>query len=159
MLEIDIMIASPLWSGQPDAEAIVRDAIAAAAEKTAPGKSGEVAVLLTNDAAIGELNREWRGQDKPTNVLSFPAPEAKNGLPGAAYLGDIAISFETLANEAAAEDKVFAHHLAHLAIHGYLHLIGYDHMNEDDAAAMENLETALLGTLGIPDPYAIRAEG
>jgi probable rRNA maturation factor len=155
-LEIDVVIESPLWAEQPQAERIVHEAIIAAA-KRAGRDDGEVAVLLADDSTLRDLNRRWRGQDKPTNVLSFPASDGATlpQLSGqfAPHLGDIAIAFETLAREAEGEGKSFAHHLAHLSIHGYLHLLGYDHITEQEASVMEQLETALLATLGIPDPY------
>jgi probable rRNA maturation factor len=150
VLTLDVMVESPLWNNAPDAEAIIRDAITAAAKGTG-NDAAEVAILLTDDSAIREINRQWRDQDKPTNVLSFPSGEAGRE---ASHLGDIVIAYETLAREAEAENRPFANHLAHLAIHGYLHLLGYDHMTDADAAHMERLETTLLDQLGIPDPYA-----
>jgi probable rRNA maturation factor len=154
-LALDIVIESALWEEQSAAADIIRGAIdAAAAQVKAPAAKpdGEIAILLTDDAAIRVLNRQWRQQDKATNVLSFPSPAA--GL-NAAHLGDIVIAYETLAREADAEGRPFAHHLAHLAIHGYLHLIGYDHMTDSEAADMEQFETRVLAALGIPDPYAL----
>src|SRR5579862_9123291 len=115
-LEIDIQVASPLWQAQPLAEETVRTAIAAAAAELAA--DGEVSVLLTDDASIRTLNRDWRKLDKPTNVLSFPA--AKQA--GSALLGDIAIAYETLARECVDEGCDVLHHLAHLSVHGFLHL-------------------------------------
>lgn len=149
-ITLDVMIESPLWNKEPDAEAVVRRAIAAAAKSTAK-RDAELAILLTDDSAIREINRQWRDQDKPTNVLSFPSSTAGAET---AHLGDIVIAYETLAGEAEAENKPFAHHLAHLTIHGYLHLLGHDHMNDSEAETMERLEAALLGQIGIPDPYA-----
>ena len=145
---IDIQMQSPLWDAQPLAAPTVREAIAAAAAAlaTAPG---EVSVLLTDDTAMQKLNRDWRGIDKPTNVLSFPA--AKSGA--AAFLGDIVIAYETLARECADEHKVFLHHLAHLTVHGFLHLMGYDHQNDSDAGAMEGLESKIMLFMKIPDPH------
>jgi probable rRNA maturation factor len=144
---IDIQVQSPLWDAQPLAAQTVRDAIAAAAATLAT-PSGEVSIVLTDDASIQKLNRDWRGIDKPTNVLSFPA--AKSG--GAAFLGDIAIAYETLARECADENRVFLHHLAHLTVHGFLHLIGYDHQNDSDAGAMEGLESKIMLSMKMPDP-------
>jgi probable rRNA maturation factor len=149
-LTLDVIVESSLWEDQPEAETVIRETITVAAKSTARA-AAEIAILLTDDSAIRKINRQWRDQDKPTNVLSFPANEA--GLE-AGHLGDIVIAYETLAREAAAENKPFAHHLAHLTIHGYLHLLGYDHMSDTDAVQMEKLETALLEKLGIPDPYA-----
>jgi probable rRNA maturation factor len=145
-LEIDIVIESGAWP--PDAEGVVRRAIVAAAGSQKQA-AGTVAVLLTDDAAIQRLNATWRGLDKPTNVLSFPAPD---GNPGGA-LGDIAIAYETTAREAKVEDKPLAHHLAHLGVHGFLHLVGHDHEHDAQADAMEQLERDILATLGVPDPY------
>jgi probable rRNA maturation factor len=148
---IDIRVASPLWDAQPLAAQTVRAAIAAAAAALA-APDGEVSVVLTDDASIQMLNRDWRRIDKPTNVLSFPA--AKPG--SAAFLGDIVIAYETLARECAEEDKVFLHHLAHLTVHGFLHLIGYDHQSDSDADAMEGLESKIMGSMKMPDPYLAR---
>jgi probable rRNA maturation factor len=148
---IDIAIASPLWDAQPLAAQTVRAAIAAAAAALA-APDGEVSVVLTDDASIQKLNRDWRGIDKPTNVLSFPA--VKSG--GAAFLGDIAIAYETLARECADEHRDFLHHLAHLTVHGFLHLIGYDHQNDSDADAMEGLESKIMLIMKLPDPYRAR---
>jgi len=149
---IDIDIASAAWSAEPNAETCVRDALTAAAKRVSG--VGEVSVLLTDDAAVRVLNREWRGIDEPTNVLSFPAPQQRAGP---AMLGDIAIAYETVAREAAEEGKPFLHHLAHLAVHGYLHLMGYDHQTDSEAEAMEALERDILRDLRIPDPYRAEA--
>jgi probable rRNA maturation factor len=149
---IDIQVASPLWNAQPSAEQTVRDAIAAVAAALATG-DGEVSVVLTDDAAITKLNRDWRGIDKPTNVLSFPTPK------GAIMLGDIVIAYETLDRECANEARAFLHHLAHLTVHGFLHLIGYDHQNDIDADVMEGLESKIMASLKMPDPYRGRDLG
>jgi len=149
---IDVLVESPAWSAEPDAAATVRRAIQAAAD-AASGAAGEVAVVLSDDAAIRALNRDWRNLDKATNVLSFPAP-LHPGAP--VLLGDVVIAYETTAREAAAEGKPFAHHLAHLAVHGFLHLLGYDHESEPAAHDMEHLETRILARLGVPDPYLPR---
>ncbi len=141
---IEIQIRSELWHAEPAAEDTMRKAIAAAADSLAKTE-GEVSIVLTDDAALRTLNRDWRKIDKPTNVLSFPGK--------APLLGDIVIAYETLAREAAAEGKPFAHHLAHLAVHGFLHLLGYDHETDSDADAMEALERDILSRLRVPDPY------
>lgn len=146
---VDVVTQSELWSAHPDAEDLVRRAIEKAA--AFENKSGEVAVLLTDDATIRGMNATWRGLDKPTNVLSFPAGES-----AAPHLGDIAIACETVERESAAENKTFFDHLAHLSIHGYLHLIGFDHETDREAERMEHLETRILASLGIADPYADR---
>jgi probable rRNA maturation factor len=149
--ELDVVIECERWPA--DAEATVRGAIARAAEAVREDFAGRaLAVLLTDDAAVRRLNATWRGLDKPTNVLSFPAAP---GDPSGA-LGDIAIALETTVREAEAEHKPLAHHLAHLAVHGFLHLVGYDHEQDAQAEEMEALERKVLATLGVPDPYAMQ---
>lgn len=149
---VDIIVDSPAWAAAPDAAEIVRRAIAEAAIAVPPDANGEVAVALTDDATLRALNSQWRGLDQPTNVLSFPsAAPARGRTP--VHLGDIAIAYETVAREARQEGKPFAHHLSHLAVHGFLHLMGYDHESEGDAETMERFERAILARLGIPDPY------
>ena len=155
---IEILVDSARWSGRRGVQPLLRRAIAGASAalpaKSARSTSGaEVAIVLTNDSAIRKLNRTWRGKNKPTNVLSFPADSQAGPHP---LLGDVVIAYETLAREARAERKPFDHHLAHLAVHGFLHLIGYDHENDADAEEMEALEQDVLAQLGIPDPYAAR---
>lgn len=111
-------------------------------------------LVFTDDASIRAINAEWRQQDKPTNVLSFPAfPLAPGGMPGP-MLGDIIIARETVEREAVDLDKGVDEHLTHLMVHGLLHLFGYDHMNDEDAELMEGLETRILARLGLSDPYA-----
>ncbi len=151
LADIDLVVESARWSACTAAEAIVHRAIEAAA--LAVGKPGTVAVLLTDDASIQAMNVQWRGIDKPTNVLSFPAAVLA-GASGEPHLGDIAIAYETVAAESALENKTFADHLAHLAVHGYLHLVGFDHETDAEAVRMEHLETQILSGLGIADPYA-----
>jgi probable rRNA maturation factor len=152
---IDIVVASMLWTAQPEAEATIRRAVGEAA-RTSPQES-EVAVVLTDDASIRTLNREWRGIDAPTNVLSFPASQRGRDPAGApAPLGDIVLAYETVAREADADGKPFAHHLAHLAVHGFLHLLGFDHEQDNDAEAMEALELKILARLDVADPYRQR---
>lgn len=154
--EIDFDIQSPLWDRLPEAENTVRAAIAAAAA-VAPA-TGEMSVILTDDDAIRVLNRNWRQIDKATNVLSFPAAAPKvTGVPP--LLGDVIVAYETLAREAAEEEKPPLHHLAHLVVHGYLHLLGYDHQNDSEADAMEGLERQILARLDIADPYRVRETG
>jgi probable rRNA maturation factor len=112
----------------------------------------ELSVVLTDDAEQQELNRQWRGIDKPTNVLSFPQIEPF--APVAGLLGDIILARETLEREAAELGTSFTDHFTHLLVHGFLHLLGYDHVEEADALAMEALETQILQSLGIADPYS-----
>ena len=156
----EVLVVAECWQNQADAEAVIHRAIATAAEiADADVGETELAVMLTDDAGIRTLNNNWRGIDKPTNVLSFPAlqPTGPSGPDDAPrMLGDIAIAYQTTRKEADDEQKPFDHHLSHLAVHGFLHLIGYDHENDADAEIMESLETEILAQLGIPDPYADR---
>ncbi len=154
----EILVVADCWRAEADAEAIIHRAIETAAGMVDEDTGdAELAIMLTDDAGIHTLNANWRGIDKPTNVLSFPAlqptgPSLSDDPPR--MLGDIAIAYETLRREADDEHKPFSHHLSHLAIHGFLHLIGYDHETDEEAGEMENLERRILARLGIPDPYA-----
>jgi probable rRNA maturation factor len=156
----EVLVVAACWQTEPDAEAVIHRAVATAAEiADADTGEAELAVMLTDDAGIRTLNSNWRGIDKPTNVLSFPAlqPTGAGGPDDAPrMLGDIAIAYETTRREADDEQKPFDHHLSHLAVHGFLHLIGYDHEKDDDAETMESLEAEILAQLGIPDPFADR---
>jgi len=149
-VKIDIRIESDLWKQQREAATGARRAIAEAAASAARSKC-ELSVLLTDDPAIRVLNCDWRSVDAPTNVLSFPAPRAGGDRP---FIGDIVLAYETVAAEAQLERKPFAHHFAHLCVHGFLHLLGYDHEKDEDAARMEARERAILASIGIEDPYA-----
>lgn len=119
----------------------------------APSPATELSILFTGDAASRRLNAEWRGKDRPTNVLSFPAmPVGADGsLPP--MLGDIVLAAETIRREAEDEGKPFEHHLAHLLVHGILHLLGHDHEDGAEAESMEATERRVLARLAIPDPY------
>jgi probable rRNA maturation factor len=155
----EVLVVADCWQTEPDAEAVIHRAIEAAAGIAgADVGEAELAIMLTDDSGIKTLNSNWRGIDKPTNVLSFPALQPAAGAPDDVprMLGDIAIAYETTRREADNEQKPFDHHLSHLAVHGFLHLIGYDHERDDDAEAMESLEQEILAELGIPDPYADR---
>jgi probable rRNA maturation factor len=148
---IDIEVEAAAWTkALPDAGALVL--AAAQATLDSEGATGEgVALLLTDDESLRELNARFRRQDKPTNVLSFPAPQNPER-----FLGDVALAFGVCAREAAQQGKPLAHHLQHLVAHGVFHLLGYDHETDAQAEAMEGLERAVLAGLGIPDPYAAR---
>ena len=156
----EVLVTAECWQAEPGAEAVINRAVAAAAEMAdADTGDAELAVMLTDDSGIRTLNQNWRGIDKATNVLSFPAlqPTGPTGPDDAPrMLGDIAIAYQTTRREADEEQKAFDHHLSHLAVHGFLHLIGYDHETDDEAEAMESLEREILAQLGIPDPYADR---
>jgi len=158
---LDIVVESPLWAAQRGVKTVLRRAIAAAAAMVST-TDGELAIVLTDDSVIRALNRHWRGKDEPTNVLSFPTsiplppPHAREGRSAPRLFGDIVIAYETTAREAKAEHKPLRDHLAHLAVHGFLHLVGYDHAAEEEAAAMEALEIAVLARLDVPDPHIAR---
>ena len=146
MIEIEIEDAA--WTADlPEAEALVRAAGQAVLDHE--GQTGGVNVLLADDQTLRDLNHRFLKKDKPTNVLSFPAlPNAERNL------GDVALAHGVCAREAAIQGKPLSHHLQHLVAHGVLHLLGYDHMTDAEAAEMEGLERAVLAGLGIPDPYA-----
>jgi probable rRNA maturation factor len=153
VIELDLMIEAGAWDRLGNAQALAeRAAEAALAVTYEAGGEYEASVMLTDDAHIREINRTWRGRDKPTNVLSFPAPE-QPGATGPRHLGDIALAYETLMRESEEESKEPAHHFAHLIVHGVLHLLGYDHEVEAEAEIMEGLEVKALASLGIADPY------
>jgi probable rRNA maturation factor len=149
VVKIDVRVESGLWKRKDDIKSAARRAVTKAADVLST-PSSELAIVLTDDSAIRLLNRDWRGVDAPTNVLSFPAARA-GGVPP--FIGDIVLAYETIAAEAKAERKPFPHHIAHLAVHGFLHLLGYDHVRKKDAEAMEEIERDILQRLGIPDPY------
>lgn len=152
---IEIAIESGAW---PDEDRLfeLSEAAVAAAFARAPLKAlpdSELSLVFVDDARIQELNAEWRGKDKPTNVLSFPGGDAMNGVFGP-LLGDVIFAQETVAREAIEQDVSFDHHFSHLVVHGLLHLFGYDHQMEAEAEVMEGLERQILADLGIADPYA-----
>ena len=141
---IEVEVEDEAWArALTDPEALVRQA----AEAAARGKTGEIVVLLTDDDTLQELNARFLAKDRPTNVLSFPAGTD-------ARLGDVALAFGVCHAEASEQGKPLADHLRHLVVHGVLHLLGYDHEAENDAARMEALERQLLAEMNIPDTYA-----
>ncbi len=154
MIDLDVMRGPGDWRRIADLESLARRAIEAAFATLGevPYSPVELSLLLTDDAGMRELNRAWRGLDKPTNVLSFPG-SGPSSPEGVRHLGDIALAFDTVAREAAEERKSFADHVAHLIVHGTLHLLGHDHEADEEADAMEALEIAALAQLGIADPY------
>jgi probable rRNA maturation factor len=150
-LSLDLRIADPRWEalGDPDALAAAVLGRAASHMKSA----GELAILFTDDAEMRALNSQWRQRDKPTDVLSFSSDQPE--IPGQPqYLGDIALGYETALRDAEMMHRPFEGHVSHLLIHGFLHLLGYDHIETEDAQVMEPIETEILASLGWPDPYA-----
>jgi probable rRNA maturation factor len=191
-LKIDVLVDSQRWKDPRAAGAVVRRAVRQAATALSI-RPGELAIVLTDDAAMRRLNRNWRGIDAATNVLSFATRRGANrhkldrasGHPGhlgkhfignhvlgkqlganhlganhfganhfgANHLGDVVLAYETVKREARRDGKSFDHHLAHLAVHGFLHLLGYDHESDAQARRMESAERAILRDLAVPDPY------
>jgi probable rRNA maturation factor len=153
LLQLDAADWPQFW---PDWERDT-DRLTAALQQRALPENAFLTAVLTDDAAIQDLNRQFRHKDAPTNVLSFPdgATDPDSGL---LYLGDVILALETIAREATEQQKAFPQHAQHMLVHGVLHLLGYTHDAEDDAAEMEQLERQVLATVGIADPYAVAAE-
>ena len=160
-LDIQISVEEGDWPSEEELQSLAERVLGEAAaylkkheKQPFPRTATELSLVFTDDASIREINAEWRSQDKATNVLSFPAfPLEPGGKPGP-MLGDIIIARETVEREAVELEKSFDDHLTHLMVHGFLHLFGYDHMNNSEAERMEGLETRILAGLGLSDPYA-----
>ena len=150
-LSIDILVEDDRWREAMNLEDVTRRAVDAVMTIADPdcAPDAEVSFLFCDDARIRALNLAWRAKDTPTNVLSFPAPESAEW----SALGDVALAYDTVTREAAAEAKTIEQHTTHLIVHGVLHLIGYDHENDVDATEMELLESEILVSLGVPDPW------
>jgi probable rRNA maturation factor len=150
-LSIDIAIEAGAWNGVDGIAALARNAVDAALAESGEALTAdtEVSIVLCDDAFIQALNAKWRGQDKPTNVLSFPA-DFEGYAPA---LGDIVIAYETVAREAAEDGKSLRDHLAHMIVHGFFHLLGFDHEDEAEAEEMEAAEIKALAAQGIASPY------
>ncbi|UVK43524.1 rRNA maturation RNase YbeY [Mesorhizobium sp. AR07] len=153
-VDIDISVEAGDWPDEASLTRLVDRAVAAAFAETGVTGRSELSLVFSDDAHIRTLNAGWRGKDKPTNVLSFPAFPLVQGGPLPPMLGDIVLAAETVAREAALENKPVENHITHLVIHGLLHLLGYDHETDAEAEAMEAIERAALARLAIPDPYA-----
>ncbi len=149
---IKLRVEAGNWPSAYRLTHIARHAVDGAVAAGAPATPGsELSLLFTDDRHIQALNARWRKIDKPTNVLSFPST-IQNPASGP-FLGDIALAFETIDRECTAQGLTFDDHLTHLIVHGFLHLLGFDHVRNDEADRMEGLEAAILGGLGIKDPY------
>ncbi len=154
-ISIDVGVEAGDWAGEDELAALSRRAVDAAVSRLGLGDAGsELSIVFTDNEAMRALNAQWRGKDKPTNVLSFPAFPLSPGDPPGPMLGDIVIAFETVKSEAELEGKPFDDHLRHLVVHGFLHVLGYDHENDTDAEEMEAAERAILADMGIADPYS-----
>ena len=155
-IDIDITVEAGAWPQKRALRGLVEKAVDAVLHEVGavPDTGSELSVVFSDDAHIRTLNAGWRGKDKPTNVLSFPAFPAKPGAKLPPMLGDIVLAAETVAREAELEGKPLDHHITHLVVHGVLHLLGHDHEDGAEAESMEALERAVLARLAIPDPYA-----
>jgi len=155
-LQVEFVATSRRWRAALAARTLGRQAVVASAALcgVALSAGAELCVHLADDAHVRELNARWRGLDKPTNVLSFPAVDPAH-LGRARLLGDIVLAYETVAREAEEEGKPLADHYRHLIVHGFLHLLGFDHEVDADAEAMEAMESRILARLGVADPYRI----
>jgi probable rRNA maturation factor len=157
-LDIAVITRDPSWCEvEPQAEALARRAAQAALLRAggpaADGAALEAAVVLADDAMVRGLNRTYRGEDRPTNVLSFGNLDDSPAAGRPRLLGDVILARQTVGREAAEQRKSLADHLTHLVVHGVLHLLGYDHESEPQAEEMESLEIAILAELGVSDPY------
>ena len=156
--EVNVMIEGKAWlSALPEAEVLAVQAAQAALQSEGWGRRRVVIdITLSDNAKVRKLNREWRGKDKPTNVLSFPLEEPEMDIPRgrARQLGDIILARKTLILESREQNKPLAHHFVHLIVHGVLHLLGYDHLTDDEADEMEAIEISVLSKMKIPNPYA-----
>jgi probable rRNA maturation factor len=150
---VDIEVEHDDWLDVlPDAPQLIQTAIEATFAHLETSQQADIVVLLTDDAEMKDLNKQYRQKNAPTNVLSFPAPKIA-GVTDIAHLGDMALGLETCVREAKEQNKTLANHVTHLSIHGALHLLGYDHMVEAEAQEMEDLERDVLKSLNIADPY------
>jgi probable rRNA maturation factor len=155
-LTIEVAAPCPSWRRECAAAERLADAAARLALRREDAPLATVVdITLADDAAQRSLNRTWRGKDAPTNVLAFPAGNPAMRLPIDAplLLGDVVLAFETVRREATEQGKPLEDHLRHLVVHGVLHLLGYDHLDDGQAAAMEAREIAILAELGVPNPY------
>jgi len=154
-MTISIEVEDEAWAGLPGLEQLAQSAVEAALAAADVDSAGfNVAILLTDDDAIAAINAEWRGMEKPTNVLSFPTPEDMPVPDGESRpLGDIVLAHGVISREAAEQGKSLRDHATHLIVHGTLHLVGYDHEGDGEAEEMEELETRILKGLGISNPY------
>ena len=157
-LNTDLIFSHEAWRDIKHVEPLINRAASKAYETACPLQEckgpHDVAINLANDSDIQALNQQFRGKNAPTNVLSFPFDdEFAHDRPGPKPLGDIIMALETITLEAGQQQKPIDHHIAHLVVHGMLHLFGYDHMNESEALEMEQLESQILASLSIPCPY------
>jgi probable rRNA maturation factor len=153
-VEIDLFVEAGAWPDEAELLRLAERAVSATLAETGTKGASELSLVFSDDAHVQALNAGWRGKDRPTNVLSFPAFPPSRGSQMPPMLGDIVLASETVARESELENKPLAHHITHLVIHGLLHLLGHDHIVDMEAEEMETLERAALARLAIPDPYA-----
>ncbi len=159
--EIDVSVPEPEWAASfLDVETIAHDVMAltldmASRPKKLRDRSVEASIVLANDDLVQVLNREYRGKDKPTNVLSFASLDGDDPIPpeGPVHIGDLILAYQTIDVEAKEQGKFFKDHFIHLIVHGTLHLLGYDHMTDDEANIMESTEIRILEKMNIQNPY------
>ncbi len=152
-VEVAVLVEDGGWDSVEDPVQLCTAAVSAAAAET-QADAFAISVLLAGDKRLRDLNSEFRGQDKATNVLAFPSGDMAVLPAGAKPIGDIAVAYETLMTEARQQGKTLPNHLSHLVVHGTLHLLGYDHIDDSDATMMEEIERRALRRLDIADPYA-----
>ncbi|MDX2263588.1 MAG: rRNA maturation RNase YbeY [Hyphomicrobiales bacterium] len=152
-VEVCVVTLSEAWRSLPDAEAVAERAARAAIAHAGCSEPCEVSVALYDDGEVRALNAQYRGQDKPTNVLSFVNGQMLADGQGRVFLGDVIVAYTTMVMEARREDKPALDHLSHLVVHGVMHLLGYDHETDEEAVRMEAKEVEALASLGVPDPY------
>lgn len=166
-IDIVVILDKPCWERPiSEWEALIQPVILCTLQEVRWVFDSEINVLLTDDQAIQKLNKSYLGKDKPTNILSFPSLEQNDigdiyngkGSQIPVILGDIVLAFETIHKESVAQKKSFDHHVIHLVVHGVLHLLGYDHEKDEDAATMETLEIKILSSLMIANPYQERPQ-
>ena len=161
IIDVDVSLSDPAWESDAlSAEKLCAEAVTLALKSAdlpeiLDGRDIEVSVVLANDELVQVLNREYRDKDKPTNVLSFALLDSDDPIPdeGPVAIGDIILAYQTIENEAREQEKFLKDHFAHLLVHGTLHLVGYDHMTEDEANVMETLEIRILEKMNIQNPY------
>lgn len=155
-IRIDLTVEAGTWPSKRELRSLVVEVVKSISGETGglAGQSSELGVIFSDDSHVRQLNASWRKMDKPTNVLSFPAFPMVIGGPLPPMLGDIVLASETVGREAADEGKPLEHHIAHLVMHGLLHLLGHDHETQVEAEEMEAIERRALARLAIPDPYA-----
>ena len=154
-LAVDIVRRACVWEDVAD-DILVRAARAAFAAARLDAPPSEVSLLLTGDEEVSALNKSWRDKDGPTNVLSFSLDTPQSAA-GPRPLGDVVLAYETVVREAADRGIATGQHAVHLVVHGMLHLMGYDHISDQEAAIMEGLEVRILAALGLPDPYSLQS--